>query len=1223
MCPFVFAQAPLKLIPQKPNKANYIACTNPNVKSTNTNAQAKKAVIWTETFAAGIPSGWTNAGTPAAALWEYRGPATTPNVSVGGRGDCSGGAPITSPTAADGFVIFDSNYLDNNAYCGGGNAGTAPAPQIGLLTTDAINLSAESSVQLTFYVDMRVYLGTYSVNVSNDGGSTWNEVWEPGLAVNASLTGQVTVNITAFAGNQADVRLQFDWDGDYYEWMLDDIVLESAPDNDLVLNEIFFNTTADETNMGTRYLQIPYNQAQLDTLTFGAAIKNQGGAVQPNTTLTVTVTNQGGYSDATTPINLAVTVEDSVNITNTFIPNSGLGTYDITFDLSSDSTDITPANNTELYSFEVTDTVYARDNGDNPMGWQTRVEANQARANAFEIWTQDTATSISLRLGGLGNVGSIISVHLWDTSLTAPIASKSFYTTVTADLAGWTTYDIPDIALVPGVYYAGFEVVSDTSYIHIDNEVPFPLSPIGTYIYNNATDGTGNGGTWYTQINNIPFMRLNTKTPTSICAVTNTSPTITAVTCPGGTDGAISGIVASGGTGPYTYAWTPGSGTNADTSGLAAGNYTLLITDANACVANVVVTVTEPNALSLTPSSTDVTCNGGTDGIASVTATGGNTPLSYLWDDPGTQITASATGLAAGTYKVVVMDANSSCPSDSVNVTVSEPAAMVLTFSSNAENCGGSDGDATVSVTGGTSPFTYLWDDPLSQTNATATGLPAGSYTVMVTDSNGCPNSVTDSVQGTASLGLTTASTNPSACGVADGDATVTVLVGTSPYNYLWNDPGTQTDSTATGLAAGIYTVAVTDINICTSTITVTLTDPGAPTLVPTSNDAICKGDTGSVAVTAFGSGPFTYTWSSTPAQTTSTASGLVAGTYNVTVVDAGGCSNFTSATITEPATAVTITSVTTTDISCNGLTDGTASAVATGGTGTLTYSWSSGGSTQNITGLGAGGDTLTVTDANNCSATDNSTNIVEPAVLGITLAATNVVCNGDGNGTIASTTTGGTGTYSYLWNPGGQTDSTITGLSQGTFTVVVTDANGCQANAGAGVTEPNALAVDTVSTTCATGVGMSNGGAVMATPTGGTGSYTYLWSNGQTTLNLVDVVAATYTLTVSDANNCQVTMNVPICLNVGISEFDLGITFNIHPNPNDGHFVVEMSSLVKDDYVIEIRNIIGQTLHSEIVNEVTKDFTRVFDLSQNERGVYFISISNGEGIRTEKLIVY
>src|SRR5690606_5016138 len=186
---------------------------------------------------------------------------------------------------------------------------------------------------------------------------------------------------------------------------------------------------------------------------------------------------------------------------------------------------------------------------------------------------------------------------------------------------------------------------------------------------------------------------------------------------------------------PYTYSWLPSGGTNATATGLAVGTYTVTVEDFNGCQTTRTVTVGQPAALTLTPSQTDVSCFGGSNGTATVTPTGGTGSYTYSWSPYG-GTAATASGLAAGTYTVTVTDANS-CQ-ETHTFTIEEPTALTLTPSQTDVSCfGGSNGTATVAVSGGTPGYTYSWS-PYGGTAATASDLAAGTYTVTITDANSC-----------------------------------------------------------------------------------------------------------------------------------------------------------------------------------------------------------------------------------------------------------------------------------------------------------------------------------------------------------------------------------------------------------------------------------------------------------------------------------------------------
>jgi hypothetical protein len=455
------------------------------------------------------------------------------------------------------------------------------------------------------------------------------------------------------------------------------------------------------------------------------------------------------------------------------------------------------------------------------------------------------------------------------------------------------------------------------------------------------------------------------------CNVSASISSQTNVSCNGGTDGSAT-VTATGGTSPYTYAWSNAT-TTANVTNLAAGTYTVTVSDANNCTATSSLSITEPTTLlSSVAIDSNVSCNGLSNGGLTASANGGTSPYTFAWSNSAT--TASITGLTAGTYSVTVSDANG-CTS-TANGTITEPTALAVASATNTNvTCnGGADGSATVTATGGTSPYTYAWSN--TGTTASITGLTAGTYTATVTDANGCTTTTTATVTEPTALTATSSNTNVSCNGGADGSATVSATGGTSPYTYAWSNAGTT--ASITGLTAGTYTATVTDANGCTTTTTATVTEPIALSATASNTNVSCNGGAdGSATVTATGgTSPYTYAWSN--AGTTASITGLTAGTYTATVTDANGCTTTTTATVTEP-TASSATS-SNTNVSCNGGADGSATVTATGGTSPFTYAWSNSATTASITGLTAGTYTATVTDANGCTITATAT-VTEPTV--------------------------------------------------------------------------------------------------------------------------------------------------------------------------------------------------------------------------------------------------
>ncbi|TPG40845.1 T9SS type A sorting domain-containing protein [Flavobacterium pectinovorum] len=652
---------------------------------------------------------------------------------------------------------------------------------------------------------------------------------------------------------------------------------------------------------------------------------------------------------------------------------------------------------------------------------------------------------------------------------------------------------------------------------------------VGTYSYSWAPSGgtaaTASGltaGTYtvtVTDANSCSTTQTFTiNQPTFAISATTSS---TGVSCFGGANGTAS-VTASGGTGAYSYSWAPSGGTGSTASGLTAGDYDCTITDAKGCTLTKTINVGSPTQLTATIAPTNVSCNGGTNGSASVTASGGTGTYTYIWSPTGGNA-ATATGLAAGTYTVTVTDANSCTVSEPITIT--EPAVLTVTPSQTDVLCnGGASGTATVTATGGTGTYTYAWS-PSGGTAATATGLNIGNYSCLVTDGNGC--SFTQNFLITEPPVLTASISKIDATCLVGGQSTVSASGGTTPYSYSWSPSG-GTAATATGLSAGSYTVTITDGKGCTTTQSATINTTNTLVAATSQTDVLCNSaNTGSASVTPSGApGPFTYVWSPSGGNA-NTASNLTAGSYNVTITSANGCSIVKNFTIIEPAALVVTPSQI--DLLCNGATTGEASVSVTGGTGAYTYLWApSGGSANTATGLSAGTYTVTIKDANLCQTTQSFT-ITEPSALTATITPTNISCNGGTTGAATVTATGGVGTYTYAWAPSGGTAATATGLTAGTYTVTVTDANSCTTTQTVTLTEPAQLVASAGSQIDVTCNGFNNGSATVNV-TGGSGTYSYVWApSGGTAATATGLSPGTYIVTVTDANSCTTTQNFTI----------------------------------------------------------------------------------------------
>ncbi len=570
------------------------------------------------------------------------------------------------------------------------------------------------------------------------------------------------------------------------------------------------------------------------------------------------------------------------------------------------------------------------------------------------------------------------------------------------------------------------------------------------------------------------------------------------------------------------------------------------------------------------------------------------------------------------TYVVSAQEGTAIAPatdSSSVTVTVT---TINLSSSSTAATCTGGDGSASVSVTGGgTAPFTYLWSN--SATTATINNVIANTYTVTVTDASGCTNTETVTVASSSLTVAGTTSTNNASCNLSDGSATATPSNGTGPYTYFWS-PGGQTGQTANNLAAGNYTVLITDANGCQGTLSATINNPNSPIAsIQGSTPVLCNGGNSGTATVAAsgGTSPYTFAWSAS-GQTTQTATGLAAGVYQATVVDAASCASTTSVTITEPNVLTASTNSTaTSDVSCFGLSDGTAGITATGGTVPYTYLWSNNASTIDINGLVAGTYGVTVTDANGCQSSESIV-VSQPAALTASAGSNDILCNGETNGTATASATGGISPYSYTWS-NSATTATINNLAAGVYNATIVDANGCNAGTNSvTITEPTALSAGITATSPST-VGGFNGAVTLA-PAGGTAPYTYLWSNGATIQNLSNITAGTYSVTITDANGCSHSVGATISDPTSVLFSEGSLEVSVFPNPAKEQATLNIEATNALDANIQVINLMGQVMWSIEANSIVNEQYQL-DMSRWASGVYMLRIAVGQEAVVYRLV--
>lgn len=586
------------------------------------------------------------------------------------------------------------------------------------------------------------------------------------------------------------------------------------------------------------------------------------------------------------------------------------------------------------------------------------------------------------------------------------------------------------------------------------------------------------------------------------------SASATDVSCNGAADGAIS-LSVSGGTN-LVYLWSNGANT-ANLSDLGPGTYTVTITDAQFCTATASAAVSEPPAIILTASASDISCFGLDNGSIDLTSDGGTPPYLFAWSNGSAQ--QNLDNLGPGAFTVTLTDANGCTATASADI--AEPVAIALELNAVDVACNGeSNGGINLAIGGGVPGYTFLWSN--GATTAFLANVTAGSYTVTATDSNGCTETANAQIGEPPAILIETTVSNAGCAGATNGAISLNVGSGVPGYTFLWSNGTTEED--LENVAAGTYTVTVTDAGGCTAAASATVQQITTLTLQATATNAACFGQPGGSATAIAGGGApdYSFLWSTGAAA--ANISDLVAGTYTVTVTDDAGCTQTATAVVGQPAALALGTVVT--PVKCNGAANGAIDLAVSGGTSPYTYQWSNGSTTQDQTNLAPGIHTVTATDANGCTQTATAT-VTQPAVLLTSVAVTNVSCFGGTNGAINLSISGGTPPYTFTGN------GTLNMLPAGAYTLTIVDANGCSMTVSATVTQPPALVLTkSVSNVLCKGDAT---GSITLIASGGTPTYTFQWSNGQTTKDLGNLTAGTYTVTLTDNNACTATTNATV----------------------------------------------------------------------------------------------
>ncbi|WP_258099171.1 OmpA family protein [Marinoscillum pacificum] len=671
---------------------------------------------------------------------------------------------------------------------------------------------------------------------------------------------------------------------------------------------------------------------------------------------------------------------------------------------------------------------------------------------------------------------------------------------------------------------------------------------------------------------------------------------VTNILCFGEKEGAVD-VEVVGGVPPYKYYWSNGMITQ-DIIDVPAGSYSVKILDANRCVQNLEVEITQPEDLGIAMESLEnVKCFDEATGSINVTVTGGVEPYDFTWSNGAT--TQNIADLKAGNYKLTVQDANGCVEEFSTRITQPELLVIREEQVGHIDCFGNTNGYIHLNISGGAAPYTYAWNNGATTKNVN--DLAAGSYNVTVTDANGCQATYAQEIKTPEELVATIDETVDNVCaGDLKGEINISVVGGVAPYRYRWSTGATSQD--LVNVKSGKYSVQITDANGCIDTLSAEIKEPPVLEVKIESTNILCYGSkSGAINLTVTGgTKPYSFEWSN--GAKTEDVSALGAGEYSVIIKDASGCSRIEDVMITEPARFVAILE-SETQIKCYGQNTGAIRVRVSGGVEPYTYKWSNGATSKDILDIPAGTYDLLATDANGCTQSIKST-ITQPTVVEYSInSVTDLTCFGDNGGAIDISVIGGIGPYDYLWSNGATTQDLVN-VPAGKYTVQIKEGNGCMNTLEAEIKQPELLMLklDTVVNINCYG---DNTGSVGISVKGGVPPYKYSWSNGATTEDISNLTAGNYSVTVTDAHGCVKSASTVVkepnpfvatiidqqnvmCNGDATGSIKLNVTGGVQPYTfkwNNGATAQNLSNLTAGKYSVLITDAMGctQSIETEI----------------------------------------
>ena len=654
---------------------------------------------------------------------------------------------------------------------------------------------------------------------------------------------------------------------------------------------------------------------------------------------------------------------------------------------------------------------------------------------------------------------------------------------------------------------------------------------------------------------------------------------------------------------PSNWSWNFGDAASASNTSTsqnpshtfsAAGIYTVTLIASNNC--SQADTFTQQiSVLGVTIQTTADSCFGGNNAKAIAVVTGANSTLNYSWNTTPVQNKDTAVNLLAGNYSVTVSE-NNTC-SISTNFTINQPTKLAHNYVINNSSCSSSNGSAMITESGGTPNYTYVWQ-PSGNTTNSISNVSAGNYVVTIKDNNLCVDTAHITIANNG--GNVTVSLNSlksvSCFGGSNGKIVVNVSGGTPNYNYSWT-PNVSSNNQIQNVVAGNYSLTVTDANGCSSSPSnFTITQPTLLKHLVNTTASTCHNSNGSAVVSESGGSPgYTYAWQP-GGNTSNTLTGIFSGNYVITVKDTNQCVDTVHLSINNVGANLKVDTLLLQQISCYGANNGKINIGASGGKPTYTFVWQpSSVSGNQIQNLNVGNYSVTVTDANNCSASANFS-ITQPQKISITDTVNHTTC-GLNNGSIKLNVKGGTPNYTYVWQPSVAISNNVSGIGAGNFIVTITDSKSCSMNDTIAIKSSTALQFVLVAQPDTCG---AMKGIVSANILSGNAPYQYLWNNGSTASSVNHQLKnKIVTLTITDANACISSRNITVG-EVGDFQIDIG----------------------NDTTICE-----GETIELSVSKNFKKylwqdNSTNNF-FSAHQKGVYFVKVENHYGcIATDTVVV-